>query len=393
MALGRDFGWLWAAYGVSAFGTRLAFDALTILAVLVLHADPAQVSLISAVGLAVGAVAALPLGPWVEFRHKRPVMVGMDLLRCATVLSVPAAHLAGVLTLGQLFVVSAVVAAADIAFLAASGAHLKALVPRNQLLVANGRFEATQWTATSLGPPLGGWAVTAFGPVTAILADAVSYLLSALGIRAIRAPEPVPAPSTERLRARDVLDGWRYILGHARLRPLFVNTVAVNALIMAPAPVIAVLMLRDLGFPPWQYGLAFALPCLGGLLGARLAPRAVARFGERRVLRVVGTVRVCWPVGLAFITPGPPGLLLVLALQTGLVTCMGVFNPVFATRRLTELPQDRIARTLVAWSVAQKLTTAALTALWGVLAAAAGPREAILAAGVLLLGCALVRPA
>ncbi len=26
-SLGRRFGWLWAAYAVSAFGTRLAFDA------------------------------------------------------------------------------------------------------------------------------------------------------------------------------------------------------------------------------------------------------------------------------------------------------------------------------------------------------------------------------
>ena len=41
----------------------------------------------------------------------------------------------------QLLVVSIVVAAADIAFKAASGAYLKSLVPREQLLMANARFE------------------------------------------------------------------------------------------------------------------------------------------------------------------------------------------------------------------------------------------------------------
>jgi hypothetical protein len=36
-----------------------------------------------------------------------------------------------------------------------------------------------------LGPPLGGAAIGVFGPVVTVLANAVSYLLSALGIRAI----------------------------------------------------------------------------------------------------------------------------------------------------------------------------------------------------------------
>jgi hypothetical protein len=49
------------------------------------------------------------------------------------------------------------------------------------LLVANGRFESTTWSATALGPPLGGAAIGLLGPVTTVVGDAVSYLLSALG--------------------------------------------------------------------------------------------------------------------------------------------------------------------------------------------------------------------
>lgn len=44
------FGWLWTAYGVSTFGTRFAFDAFALVALLVLHAGPAEVSLLAAVG-------------------------------------------------------------------------------------------------------------------------------------------------------------------------------------------------------------------------------------------------------------------------------------------------------------------------------------------------------
>ncbi|MDX3646040.1 MFS transporter [Streptomyces sp. MB09-02B] len=390
--LGREFRWLWAAYAVSAFGTRLSFDALPLLAVLVLHVGPTEVSALAAAGLAVGATVAVPLGPWVEFRRKRPVMISMDLVRCAALLSVPAAYALDLLTFPQLLLVAMVVAVADITFTAASGACLKFLVPPEHLVAANGRFEATTWTTTMLGPPLGGAAMGLLGPVVTVLLDACSYLLSAAGIRAIGTKEPRPGPTTKpaarttpRFRFGDLLDGWRYILRDPALRPLFLNSVLVNALIMAPAPLLLMLMVGQLGFAPWQYGLAFAVPCVGGLIGSRLSGPLVARYGQDRVVRVAGTLRACWPLGLAFVGAGPAGLVLVMVVELGLITCIGAFNPVLATQRLTRTPPDRVARTLTAWSVTGKLSTAAMTALWGVLAAVTTPRTAIATAGLLLL--------
>lgn len=390
-SLGRQFGWLWAAFGVSALGTWLAFDAFPLIAILALHAGPAAVSALAASGRAVGAVVAVPLGPWVEFRRKRPVMLAMDLARCTALLSIPAAYALGWLSIAQLLVVSVIVAAADIAFRAASGAFLKALMPPEDLLVANGRFESTTWTATMLGPPLGGAAIGLFGPVTTVLADAVSYLLSALGIRAINSAEPRPVRAGRR-RAGDLLDGWRYILGHPVLRPLFANTVLVNGLIMATAPLLAVLMLGRLGFAPWQYGLAFAVPCVGGMIGSRLARRLVTRWGRHRVVRTAGALRACWSLGLAFVGPGVAGLVLVMLVEFGLITCVGVFNPVYATYRLDETADDRVARMLSAWTVSSSAATALLIAGWGVLAAAVGPRQAIAIAGLLMLATPLLLP-
>ncbi|MFJ6604243.1 MFS transporter [Streptomyces lydicus] len=392
-ALGRQFGWLWAAFVVSSYGTGLRFGAFPMIAVLVLHSGPTQVAALAAAGRAVGALVAVPLGPWVEFRRKRPVMVAMDLIRCAALLSVPAAFALGRLSFAQLLVVSVAVATADIAFRAASGAYLKGLVPPEDLLVANGRFESTTWTATVVGPPLGGAAIGMFGPMTTVVADAVSYLLSALGLRAIGGTEPRPARAgAARLRAGELLEGWRYVLAHATLRPLFFNAIVVNGLIMATEPLLAVLLLGPLGFAPWQYGLAFAAPCVGGLVGSRLAPRLVARFGQHKVMFSAGVLRACWPVGLAFVRPGVPGLVLIMVVQFGLVTCCGLFNPVLATYRLDHTPSDRVVRTLTAWSVSSSAAIAAMTAVWGLLAALTGPRTAIAVAGVLLLATPLLLP-
>jgi MFS family permease len=392
-SLGRQFEWLWAAFAVSTFGTCLAFDAFPLIAILVLHSGPTEVSLLASAGRAVGAVVAVPLGPWVEFRRKRPVMVVMDLGRFVAVISVPISFAVGWLSFAQLLIVSVIVAAADIVFRAASGAYLKALVRPEDLLVANSRFESTTWTAISLGPPLGGLAISMFGPVTTVVADAISYLLSAIGIGAIRGDESPPARAdTARLQVSDLLEGWRYILTHPTLRPLFFNTTLVNGLIMATAPLIAVLMLGHLGFKPWQYGLAFGIPCIGGLIGSRLARPLVARFGQHKVMLTVGTLRACWSVGLAFIHPGIAGIVLVIAVQFGLVSCVGLFNPVLASYRLEQTDTDRIARTLSAWSVTSNLTIAALTALWGLLASITGPRAAIAIAGMLLLATPLLLP-
>ena len=69
-------------------------------------------------GLSIGALLAVPLGPWMEFRAKRPVMIAADLVRCAALASIPLAYWLGVLSFAQLLVVSVVAAAAKIAFTA-----------------------------------------------------------------------------------------------------------------------------------------------------------------------------------------------------------------------------------------------------------------------------------
>ena len=392
-SLGRRFGWLWAAYAVSAYGSGLGFGALPLIAVLVLDAGPAQVSALSAVGPAVGALIALPLGPWVEFRPKRPVMIAMDLARFAIMMTIPIAYAMGLLGFVQLLVVSAVVAAAKIAFNAAGGAYLKALVPQDDLLVANARFESTTWSSIAVGPPLGGAAVGLFGPVTTVLADALSYLFSALGILAIRGREEHPRRTDQgRVRAGELLDGWRYLLTHPGLRALYLNQLLVGGLIMATEPLLAVLLLRQLGFPPWQYGLAFAAPCVGGLIGSRLARRVVARYGQHRILRTVGTLRAVWLIGLAFVGPGVAGLVTVIAVELAIIISMSLYNPVLATYRLEHTPTDRVARTLSAWAISSSASIAILSALGGLLADVTSPRTAITVAGLLILASPLLLP-
>ncbi|WBB71217.1 MFS transporter [Micromonospora sp. WMMD1128] len=389
--LGPDFGRLWSAYAVSTYGTWLAFGAFPLLAVQVLHSSAFAVSLLEAAGLAVAALVALPLGPWVEHRRKRPVMIAMDVVRFAAMVSVPVAYGLGLLSYGQLLVVAVVTGTAGIAFTAASGAYLKHLVRGDHLVVANGRFEGTSWVAIAAGPPLGGALVGLLGPVVTVTADAVSYLLSALAVRRIRGDD-VAAPWAGGSRAAALAAGWRFIRYDPVLRRLFLNAALVGGLITATVPLLAVLLLGEYGFPAWQYGLAFGVPALGGFVGARLCPRLVRRYGPHRVLTGSGWLRSIFPLGLALVGPGLAGLLTVIVVEALLITCMGVFNPIHAAERLRRTPPDRVARVLSAWSVGSRLTQAASTLVWGVLATVIGPLAAIVVSGVCLLATPLLLP-
>jgi MFS family permease len=393
--LGTAFGWLWSASVASSLGSSFALGAFPLIAVRVLHAAAAEVSALPAAGMAAGALLAVPLGPWVEKRHKRPVMIVMDLARFLVMASIPVAYAFGTLTFAQLLLASVVTAAAKIAFTAASGANLKSLVPRDKLMIANSRFASANWITITVAPPLGGAAITVLGPVATVTADAVSYLLSALGVLAIRAKEP--DPSTERQwqnqsKFRDLATGWHYLFADRVLRRLMANSVATGALILATEPLLAVLLLGQLKFTPWMYGMAFGIPCAGGFVASRLASRLTARFGRQRMLMVAGTARACFPVGLALVFGGFGGLAFFIVVQTGLIVFMGLYTPVYATYRLELLGDDHVSRGLAAWSITSNATIAVVTALWGVLATLTSPRIAIAAAGVLLLATPLLLP-
>src|SRR6202012_1118546 len=128
--LGRQFGWLWSASAVSSFGSMFALGAFSLIAGRVLHASAVAGAALAAAGPGAGATLAVPGGPWVEARRKRPVMIAMDLVRFVAMASVPVAYAFGVLGFWQLLVVSVITATAKIAFTSASGAYLKSLVPR-----------------------------------------------------------------------------------------------------------------------------------------------------------------------------------------------------------------------------------------------------------------------
>ncbi|MDO5663482.1 MAG: MFS transporter, partial [Brachybacterium sp.] len=223
--------------------------------------------------------------------------------------------------------------------------------------------------------------------------NALTFLASALGLRTLRQPEPEPPTrAADHHWRRDLPTGWRFLLAHPTLGPLFWNAMLFGAMIMASSPLMLVLMLRDLGLEPWQYGLALGLPCVGGIAGAALAPWLERRAQRpERVLVVLGAVRTVWLLPMAFAPPGTTGLLVLIACDTAMLLCAGAFNPLFVAHRMAQIPDHLMARASSAWSITNRVVQPIAMLLAGLLAAATSTRWAIAIVGVgLIASCALL---
>ncbi len=366
---------------------------LALVAVLVLEAPAWKVAMLAAISGLGAAAVVLPLGPQIEFRRKRPVMITAELVTAAALLSVPVAIWADALTYPHLVVVGVAHVLGAMTFAAAGGAHLKGLVPAEERVRAQSRLDTTFWTSNTVGPAAGGSLVSLFGPAVVLVADACSCLAAALGIRRMRTPEPVPPrrqPDHE--WRREVVAGWRHVWGHQRLRALFVNSLFFGGGIMLVSSMLAIFMLRDLGLAAWQFGAVLGGSSAAALVGSMVAPRFTESWGARRVLFVAGIGRALWMPLLVVAPPGSLGLLVVVVAEVAMMACAGVFNPTFTAYRMKHTPDPVMARVTAAWSVSQKTAQPVCIALGGVVAAVADVRTAIALGAALVLTSAFYLP-
>lgn len=209
------------------------------------------------------------------------------MLRAALLATVPAAALLGWLTFAQIAVVTTLVAAVTVLFQVADRAYVPSLAGRDRLIEANGVLSGADAVGESVGPVLMGVLVQTVGVPAAILADALSYALSAISLAVIRRPEPPSQPEAHAAadgRGPALLDGLRAVAGHPVLRPL-AGLAATTALFGGFfAALYEFYVLRTLHLTPVVLGLLITCGGVGSLFGAAAAARSARRLGLRRTL-------------------------------------------------------------------------------------------------------------
>jgi Major Facilitator Superfamily len=305
-----DFVKLWLGQTVSKFGSGITGSALSLTAVLVLGASATQMGLLSAAAILPLVALGLFAGVWVDRLRRRPVLIWADLGRALILLTVPAAALAGQLSLTQLFFVAAGTGALTVFFDVAYQAYVPGLVGRRRVLEANSKLASSEALAEVATPGLAGLLVALISAPMAVLLDAVSFVFSALCIALVRRPEGTPRPGPDgggdkevqgvrRDVRREIGEGLRLVAGNPYLRAIAGYAAGQSFFGNFIGALYTLFVLQELGLGPVLLGVAIGIGGASNLLGTVLVGPVTRRFGTGRTM--VGAVLLASLTG--FLTP------------------------------------------------------------------------------------------
>ncbi len=317
---------LWIGQTISMAGSAVTELALPLTAIILFHASPFQLGLLLAVNSAASALFGLFAGAWSDRARRRPLMLLADLGRALLIGIIPAAAFLGVLRIEMLYLVATCVGALDSLFGAAYQGFLPALVRRDQLVAANSRFEGSRVLAQIIGPGLGGALVQLVTAPFALMADALSFLASALSIVVIRDTTPAPHPSREhRSLWREIGQGLRFLLAHRLVRPLLLTVVLFNVAAPILNAQVILFATRELGLSPLLLGAGFVVAGVAGVLASIVTGPISARLGiGRTMIGATGLTFSGW-----LLVPFIHGTLLVAFLLLAFGASVGTMGDVF----------------------------------------------------------------
>jgi MFS family permease len=229
------------------------------------------------------------LGPVVDRRSRKGLMIASDLGRLAVFAALPFANSAGAVVL------LAVVAGIGNAFFRpAVLAGVPNLVSPSELPGANALLQVVEWTTTALGPLLGGALVAASGPHLAYEVNAVTFAVSAVLVSMIPAKLLQSDKSIGRGRWTDLAEGYSVVRHSRALMCVLVvwSIVMVSSGIINVAEVFlakASFHAGDFGFGLLWAGSGFGLVA-GALMAAPLIERDLgAAYVRFLALYAIGT--------------------------------------------------------------------------------------------------------
>lgn len=372
-----DFRLLWTGETVSGLGNSISVVALPLIAVVVLDADSTAVGLLAAAAWLPWLLVGLPVGAWVDRMRKRPLMIACDLVSVTALVSVPLAAWLGVLTLQHLVVSALVCGTAAVCFNTAYHSYIRIVLDGRDLLEGNAKLQGSEAATQVAGPGVAGLLAQAFGAVTALLADAVTFLVSAVCLRRIRVAEPDRGLHEERppLR-RQIVEGLRFVGRDRYLRPMVTWGAVINMALMGYQAVQVVFLVRTVGLNPATVGLLLTSGSTGGIVGALVAARVSRRFGTGRGLLLLQMATAPFALLLPMTTAGA-GLLLFVAGAFLVGVGVSVANVVVGSFRQIYCPPHMLGRVVATAMMINHSTIPLGSLLGGVLGDAVGYRPAM----------------
>jgi MFS family permease len=289
------FRLLAAGQGLSWFGDAFAPIALAV-AVLAGGGSASELGLVLAATMTARLAGTLVGGIWADRLSPARIMVASDVVRAVSTFATAAYFASGQHSLALLCGLAAVTGGAGAFFGPAFVSLRPLLVTVERRHAANATLNVLQNSAFILGPAAAGVFVSWAGAPWAFVVNAVSFLVSAGTVAAIR----VEAPRADRVgMVAELREGLQEVTSRSWLLAGLLAATAYHAAFGAVVVLIDVIAVRDLGGPTalgWISAASGAGGLVGGLLALRLPPNRPLFVGWPCVaLMALYAAAFAWP--------------------------------------------------------------------------------------------------
>jgi len=310
----------WLGQTISLFGDQITMIAVPLTAVLVLHANAAQMGYLIAAELAPNLLFALHAGAWIDRRGRRRVMmIVCDLGRAALIATIPIAYALDALKIQQLYIVAFLVGSLTVLFHVSYSSLFVSIVPRESYVEANSFLAGSRAFSFVAGPSVGGILVQALKGPFALLVDAVTYLVSASYLGSISPQEP----PTEEAESGHVVAGARFVLGNPAMRASLLATATINLFNFIFWALFILYVVRSLHVRPGTLGLVLGAGAVGGVIGSLITTRLGRRIGIGPTY-LLGCILFPVPLVLVPLAGGPKPLVLAMLFLAEFGSGLGV---------------------------------------------------------------------
>lgn len=308
----------WGAHTISLLGDQITLLALPLVAVLALDASAAQMGYLTALALA-PSLLALHAGAWVDrLGRRRHVMIAADVGRALLLLSVPLAYALDALTLAHLLGAAFTLGVLSVLFNVSDASLFVSIVPRDRLVEGSSLLNGSRAFSFVAGPSTAGLLVRALSAPAALVADALTFLASAVLLARI-APQEAP-PNRE---GGGVRTGIRFVTGSPVVRPILLATATINFFNFAFWALFVLYATRSLGIGAGTLGLVLGAGAVGSLAGSVVAAPLSRAVGLGPCL-AMGCVLFPAPLLLVPLASGSERTILALLFLAELGSGLGV---------------------------------------------------------------------
>ena len=371
----RDFRVYFGGQAISLFGDQISLIALPLVGVLALHATPAEMGYLATAALLPNLLFSLHAGAWVDRRgRRRQTMIAADLGRAALIATIPVTYAFDALTFAQLYAVGFLIGTCSVLFNVSSSTLFISLVPRDRFIEANALENGSRAVSFVGGPSLGGLLVQLLSAPAALVADAVSFVGSAVTLARIKPVEP----ETEVAEHGHLTAGLRYVLGSPIVRPSLAATTTINFFNFIFFALFTLYAIRYLHVQPGVLGVVLGAGAVGGVLGAFLTGRIVRRIGVGPAC-ILGCVLFPVPLVLVPLAGGPRWLVLACLFLAEFGSGFGVMllDISYGSISAALVPHRLRARVSGAFNVVNYGVRPVGAFVGGILGSAIGVREAL----------------